>query len=118
MKFEKKKCSNNEKKFIFIVKCLNCNKKFEDYKYNEFKSSFTCIECGKTLIMYKQNYKCSRCKKLLCLKCINKHCNNCCCFRLINLYEIEYRCELANTFINVLHATKIYVKFVRIFIPI
>ena len=53
-------------------------------------------KCGKSLIMYEQNYKCSRCKKLLCLKCINKHCNNCCCFRFIKLYEIGYRCELHN----------------------
>ena len=31
MKFEKKKCSNDEEKIIFKVKCLNCDKKFEEY---------------------------------------------------------------------------------------
>ena len=97
MKFGKKKDSNNKEKIIFEVKCLNCDKIFQEYKYNEFKASFTCVECGKTLIMFKQNYKCTKCKKFLCLKCINKHCDSRFCLRFIKLYEIGYRCELHNS---------------------
>ena len=97
MKFEKKKENNNEEKIVFKVKCLNCDKKFQDYKYNEFKATFICVECDKTLIMYKQNYKCTKCKKFVCLKCINKHCDKCCCLRFIELYKIGYRCELHNS---------------------
>ena len=33
-----------KEKFIFKVKCIHCGKKFQDYKYNEFKTTFNCFE--------------------------------------------------------------------------
>ena len=63
---------NFDEKNIFQVKCLNCTKKFHEYKNDEFKSNLICAECGKNIILFKLNYKCTKCKKLLCSQCINK----------------------------------------------
>ena len=112
MKFEKKYI-NNEEKIIFKVKFLHCNKKFQDYKYNEFKTTFNCFEWDKNLIILKQNYKCTRCKKFVCLKCINKHWNKCCYFRFIELYEIGYRCEFQDSkyiFYCSIYCKNLYIK--------
>ena len=86
-----------DEKNIFKVKCLNCSKKFHEYKNDEYKSAFTCVECGKNIILFKQNYKCTKCKKILCSQCINNHCNNCFTLRFIKLYEVGYKCEIHNS---------------------
>ena len=86
-----------DEKNIFKVKCLNCTKKFHEYKNDEFKTDLICAECGKNIILYKQNYKCTKCKKIICLQCINKHCNNCFTLRFIKLYEVGYKCEIHNS---------------------
>ena len=81
----------------FKVKCLNCDKNFKEYHYDEYKTIFKCFECKNKIILYKQNYKCTRCKELICSKCTYKHCDNCFSLRFIKLYEVGYKCEIHNS---------------------
>ena len=109
-----------DSKNIFKVKCLNCDKKYKEYKNDEFKTDFSCVECGKNIILYERNYKYTRCKKLLCSKCINNHCNICFSLRFIKLHEVGYKCEFHNgkyTYYCSI-CKKICVKFVKIYILI
>ena len=86
-----------DKNAKFKVKCINCAKKFKEYKKDEYKTIFKCIECEENIILYNKNYKCTRCKNILCSKCLNKHCNKCFNLRFIKLYDVGYKCEIHNS---------------------
>ena len=79
------------------VKCINCTKKFKDYKKDEYKAIFKCFECGENIILYNKNYKCTRCKNILCSKCLNAHCKKCFNLRFIKMYDVGYKCEIHNS---------------------
>ena len=108
-------------KNIFKVKCLNCDKKYKEYKNDEFKTDFSCVECGKNIILYERNYKCTRCKKLLCSKCILIIIViNVLVLGLLNYMKLDINVSLiiVNMPIIVLFVKKICVKFVKIYILI
>ena len=86
-----------DKNAKFKVKCINCAKKFKEYKKDEYKTIFKCFECEENIILYNKNYKCTRCKNILCSKCLNKHCNKCFNLRFIKLYDVGYKCEIHNS---------------------
>ena len=86
-----------DKNAKFKVKCINCSKKFKEYKKDEYKTIFKCFECEENIILYNKNYKCTRCKNILCSKCLNKHCNKCFNLRFIKLYDVGYKCEIHNS---------------------